>query len=90
VSPRQAIVVPIAAAHKGYAQEVMQTLWDAGIYTEVDLSDVTYNKKIVRVIISISLSFYHLTKLIQRNAEISQTNFILSKSLLSSSSWSIC
>lgn len=47
MSPRQAIVVPIAAAHKGYAQEVMQQLWDAGIYAEADLSDVTLNKKIV-------------------------------------------
>lgn len=47
MSPRQAIVVPIAAAHKEYAQEVMQKLWDAGIYAEADLSDVTLNKKIV-------------------------------------------
>lgn len=47
LSPRQAIVVPVAAPHKAYAQEVMQTLWDAGIYSEVDLSDVTLNKKIV-------------------------------------------
>jgi len=46
LSPRQAIVVPVAAPHKAYAQEVMQTLWDAGIYSEVDLSDVTLNKKI--------------------------------------------
>jgi len=46
LSPRQAIVVPVAGPHKAYAQEVMQTLWDAGIYSEVDLSDVTLNKKI--------------------------------------------
>lgn len=39
--------MPIAAAHKEYAQEVMQKLWDAGIYAEADLSDVTLNKKIV-------------------------------------------
>jgi len=46
LSPRQAIVVPIAATHKAYAQEVQKALWDAGIYAEADLSDVTLNKKI--------------------------------------------
>ena len=47
ISPRQAIVVPVAAPHKDYAQEVMQKLWDAGIWSEVDLTDATLNKKIV-------------------------------------------
>ena len=45
--------MPVAAPHKVYAQEVMQTLWDAGIYSEVDLTDATLNKKIVSIIIII-------------------------------------
>lgn len=48
LSPRQAIVVPVAAPHKAYASEVQKKLWDAGIYSEVDLSDATLPKKIVR------------------------------------------
>lgn len=46
LSPRQVIVIPVAAPHKEYASEVRQKLWDAGLYADVDLSDATLPKKI--------------------------------------------
>ncbi|KAH8916595.1 threonyl-tRNA synthetase [Atractiella rhizophila] len=46
LSPRQVVVIPIAAAHKEYAKEVVQTLWNAGIDAEADLSDQTLPKRI--------------------------------------------
>ena len=46
ISPRQVIVIPVAAPHKEYAIEVQKILWDAGLFAEVDLTDNTLNKKI--------------------------------------------
>jgi len=46
ISPRQVVVLPVAASHKAYAQEVAQLLWDQGLYAEADLSDFTLNKRI--------------------------------------------
>ncbi|KAK4058265.1 threonyl-tRNA synthetase [Microbotryomycetes sp. JL221] len=46
LSPRQVLVVPVAAAHKEYATQVRQTLWNAGLYADVDLSDATLPKKV--------------------------------------------
>lgn len=46
MSPRQIVVIPVAAPFKEYAQKVAQTFWDAGLYAEADLSDNTLNKKI--------------------------------------------
>ena len=79
ISPRQAIVVPVAATHKAYAQEVMQNLWDSGIYAEVDLTDSTLNKKIVRTGDRVFYDDLMQFNSMQRNAEVSQNNFILSE-----------
>ena len=46
LSPRQVIIIPIAAAYDDYAEEVRKALADAGMYAETDLSDNTLNKKI--------------------------------------------
>lgn len=46
VSPRQVIVLPVAAPFKEYATEVASKLWDAGIYAEADMTDSTLNKRI--------------------------------------------
>lgn len=46
LSPRQIVVIPVAAPFKEYASEVAKTFWDAGLFAEVDLSDNTLNKKI--------------------------------------------
>lgn len=40
------LVIPVAAPFKEYASEVAKTLWDAGIYSDADLSDSTLPKKI--------------------------------------------
>lgn len=40
------LVIPVAAAHKTYAQEVAQKFWDAGLYADADMSDATLPKKI--------------------------------------------
>jgi threonyl-tRNA synthetase len=40
------MVIPVAAPHKAYAQEVAQKLWDAGLYADADMSDATLPKKI--------------------------------------------
>lgn len=46
LSPRQIVVVPVTQSIYGYAQEVRDTLWNKGFYTDVDLSDNTLNKKV--------------------------------------------
>ncbi|GAA5915440.1 threonine--tRNA ligase THS1 [Sporobolomyces salmoneus] len=46
LSPRQIVVIPVAAPHKEYAKEVAQLLWDAGLYADADLSDSTLPKKV--------------------------------------------
>lgn len=46
LSPRQVVVIPVAAPFKAYAAEVAQKMKDAGIFAEVDVSDNTLNKKI--------------------------------------------
>lgn len=46
LSPRQIVVIPVAAPFKEYAQKVAQKFWDAGLFAEADLSDNTLNKKI--------------------------------------------
>lgn len=46
VSPRQVLVLPVAAPFKEYAGQVAQRLWDAGLYAEADTSDSTLNKRI--------------------------------------------
>lgn len=46
LSPRQVVVIPVAAPHKEYAKEVSQLLWDLGFYADADLSDSTLPKKV--------------------------------------------
>ncbi|KAL1407409.1 threonyl-tRNA synthetase [Vanrija albida] len=46
LSPRQVVVIPVAAKFGDYATKVAQRFSDAGIYAEADLSDNTLNKKI--------------------------------------------
>ncbi|KAJ3030686.1 threonyl-tRNA synthetase [Rhizophlyctis rosea] len=46
LSPRQVMIVPVAAAYFEYAEQVRQKLHDAGLYAEADLSDLTLNKKV--------------------------------------------
>ncbi|MBW0507961.1 hypothetical protein O181_047676 [Austropuccinia psidii MF-1] len=46
LSPRQVLVIPVASAHKAYAQEVAQKLRDAGLYADADMTDATLPKKI--------------------------------------------
>ena len=46
LSPRQVLVIPVAAPHKDYAKEVAAKLWDAGLYADADLSDSTLPKKV--------------------------------------------
>lgn len=46
LSPRQIVVIPVAAPYKDYATKVAKTFWDAGLFAEADLSDNTLNKKI--------------------------------------------
>eukprot|EP00842_Homolaphlyctis_polyrhiza_P005568 jgi/Hompol1/6011/HPOL_001462-RA len=46
LSPRQVVIVPVAAPYKEYALEIQQQLHEAGIYAEAELSDLTLNKKI--------------------------------------------
>lgn len=46
LSPRQVLVIPVAKPHKEYAEEVKKTLWDAGMFADVDLSDETLPKKV--------------------------------------------
>lgn len=46
VSPRQVLVVPVAAPFKDYASEVAQKLQDAGLFVDVDNGENTLPKKI--------------------------------------------
>jgi threonyl-tRNA synthetase len=46
LSPRQAIVIPVAEPYEAYAKEVQATLHAAGFFVDVDLSDNTLTKKI--------------------------------------------
>lgn len=46
LSPRQVVVIPVAAPYYEYAKEVAKRFQDAGIYADADLSDNTLNKKI--------------------------------------------
>ncbi|KAF9507042.1 hypothetical protein BS47DRAFT_1374003 [Hydnum rufescens UP504] len=46
LSPRQVLVVPVANAFNDYASEVMQKLWDVGLYADVDNGPETFKKKI--------------------------------------------
>ncbi|KAL9541921.1 threonyl-tRNA synthetase [Mucor bainieri] len=46
LSPRQVQVIPVAAAFKDYAKEIVDKLVALGIFADADLSDNTLNKKI--------------------------------------------
>ncbi|KAG8694635.1 threonyl-tRNA synthetase, partial [Ceratobasidium sp. 395] len=46
LSPRQVMVVPVAAPFYEYAKEVQQKLHDAGMFVDVDLTGDTLSKKI--------------------------------------------
>ncbi|KAN0063845.1 threonyl-tRNA synthetase [Thecaphora frezii] len=46
LSPRQVLVVPVTTSVYEYAKEVQATLWSAGMYADVDLSDNTLPKKV--------------------------------------------
>lgn len=46
LSPRQVMIIPVSHANDEYAKSVCQSLWDAGFYSEADISDLTMNKKI--------------------------------------------
>ncbi|RKP13158.1 hypothetical protein BJ684DRAFT_20334 [Piptocephalis cylindrospora] len=46
LSPRQVMVVPVAAAFYDYADRVRSTLHEAGLYVDVDNGENTLNKKI--------------------------------------------
>ena len=46
LSPNQARVIPIAEAHNGYAQNVLEQLKAAGIRADIDASNETLGKKI--------------------------------------------
>lgn len=47
LSPRQVLIIPVAAPYKEYASEVQKMLWDAGLYAEADLTDNTLKKKVL-------------------------------------------
>jgi threonyl-tRNA synthetase len=46
LSPRQVVVIPVAAVYKDYAAKVAKTFWDNHIFAEADLSDNTLGKKV--------------------------------------------
>lgn len=46
ISPRQVVVIPVAALYNAYASDIQQRLSDAGLYCDADLSDLTLQKKI--------------------------------------------
>ncbi|TCD62131.1 threonyl-tRNA synthetase [Steccherinum ochraceum] len=46
VSPRQVLVVPVAAPYKEYAQKIVDTLSGLGLFADVDNGDNTLPKKI--------------------------------------------
>ncbi|KAE8228093.1 hypothetical protein CF326_g6988 [Tilletia indica] len=47
LSPRQVIIIPVTKSVYDYAEEVRQTLWNAGLFTDVDISENTLPKKIL-------------------------------------------
>ncbi|KAL9940099.1 hypothetical protein V8E36_000804 [Tilletia maclaganii] len=47
LSPRQVIIIPVTKGVYDYAEEVRSTLWAAGLFTDVDLSENTLPKKIL-------------------------------------------
>ncbi|KAK0528303.1 threonyl-tRNA synthetase [Tilletia horrida] len=47
LSPRQVIIIPVTKGVYDYAEEVRKTLWDAGLFTDVDVSENTLPKKIL-------------------------------------------
>ncbi|KAK4687280.1 threonyl-tRNA synthetase, partial [Tremellales sp. Uapishka_1] len=46
LSPRQVVVIPVAAPYKEYAQKVAKAFHDRHIFAEADLSDNTLSKKV--------------------------------------------
>ena len=46
LSPRQVMIVPVSHASDEYSKAVHSRLHDAGFYVDVDLSDLTLNKKV--------------------------------------------
>ena len=48
LSPRQAVVVPVSAVYFPYAHQVQATLWAAGFYVDVDVSNHTIAKKVLQ------------------------------------------
>ena len=46
LSPRQVVIIPVSPQWFSYAEKVNKQLFDAGIWSEVDLSDNTLPKKI--------------------------------------------
>ncbi|KAG8851649.1 threonyl-tRNA synthetase [Tulasnella sp. 330] len=46
ISPRQVLVIPVAAPYKDYATEVAQKLSDIGLYVDVDNGENTLPKKV--------------------------------------------
>ena len=46
LSPRQAMVIPVSHANDQYARDTQKYLFDAGFEVDVDVSDLTLNKKI--------------------------------------------
>jgi len=55
LSPRQVMVVPVSTPFYDYAAKVRQTLHDAGVHADADLSEFTMNKKIRNA----ELSYYN-------------------------------
>jgi len=48
ISPRQVVMVPVNARNLDYAKKVQQLIHDAGYFVEIDTSDNTVAKKILR------------------------------------------
>jgi len=47
LSPRQLLVVPIGPVFNDYAEEVKKLCFDAGFYVDTELSEKTFNKKMM-------------------------------------------
>ncbi|CAN0413049.1 unnamed protein product, partial [Hapterophycus canaliculatus] len=46
LSPRQALIVPVAQKYNDYAVDVKERIHDAGFYVDVETSNKTLNKKV--------------------------------------------
>lgn len=46
LSPRQVLVIPVGVKFNDYAQKVRDTLWEAGLFADVDLGPNTLQKKV--------------------------------------------